>query len=190
MAACLTTVTTDQEWYVCVSCLCLKDTDRVQVAFHYLHPAITALVRCLPCTPDASDLIHACTLWRMRQLLHALDILRILQRRLEAQRARDVRRMGFSRCHRKVFHPLVLHDACTLYAGCLAAAFFGEPAASALTDPCECGAVAWAATCTPPVITRGGRLMRDHVDECVAFCWACTRRRALATGGGGVRAAS
>lgn len=162
---------------VLVSLLDLKDTERVQVAFHFVHPDILDLVKALPCGAAAADTVRRATLHRVRPLLHAIDVLGCVQRQYEASRRRELAAMGAPRALRACFAPLLLHDACTLTMGCLGVMFGGDGSWFALSEPCSCGANEWGLSCTPPALGRGYRVVRHALDECVSFCWSCARRR-------------
>lgn len=144
--------------------------DRIEVKFHYLHSDVRSLVGCLPCPAGARGALHEAIVRRVRPLLESLDLARAAQRRYELDECGEPGAAGR-------LAPVLLHDACTLYAGCAADAFGGGGGWFSLGRPCgRCGANWWGLTCTPP---RHGSLDRDPLDRAVGFCWACTARREI-----------
>ena len=150
---------------------------RIEVNFHYLHSDVRSLVGCLPCPAAAREAFHAAILRRVRPLLESLDLARAAQRLYERESSRDQRTLGHRRVHAKCLAPVLLHDACTLYAGA-AANLFGGGCWFVAAAPCSrCGANWWGLTCTPPRIGRRGGLVRDRLDRALGFCWTCLARR-------------
>jgi hypothetical protein len=159
--------------------LLVKDDD-VRVKVHFLHPDILDLVAVMPCFDAA--VVRRVLLRRLRPLLHCVDLLTELQRMYEAQLRRDAAHAGVARTTRALFDPLVMHDACTLFAGLVGAAWGGRGQGSwfALPEPCSCGANEWGLSSTPPEIVRSRglpRLTRHSLDHLACFCWTCTRQR-------------
>ena len=133
----------------------------VRVHIHYLHPDIVA-------TRDAVPL-------RARDMLHTLSFLRETQRTMEAAAARYEACTGARPHLRRCLLPVLLHDACTLCIGCLRGRSWF------ISSPCEsCGRVEYGASCTPPAVSRRGRLVHRALDDVVAFCWHCLARAPIA----------
>lgn len=155
--------------HVLVTVWCVGDGVRLDL--HYVHPELAELA-VLP--SDAQAVCHADWMRRIRPMLNLLSPLRDAQRQHEARvRAGAVQH---TRVLSKWLHPVVLHDACTLYLG-VSLTQFGGPGSWFRYRPCACGADAWGLSCTPPRwCGRRGRLVRDHLDELVAFCWTCLAR--------------
>lgn len=152
--------------------------DTIELRLHYLHDHITSWCGA---SSRLATLLHRLVMARLRPLLHVLEALRDAQRDLEACNARDARALGGRpRALLRVVNPQLYQDACTLYFGLLSG-FTGGDASSCVSpsgwEACACGARAWGVTCTPPRLSKG-RLVRDCLDECVAFCWECAARRA------------
>ena len=168
--------------YVYLSLFVRKGGEAVQAALHVVHP--DACVARSPRTPVVNALIHGMISWRLRPLLHTLDLLREVQRSLEGHRRRLTRLAGGGARPwlLRLVDPVVLHDACTLYTGCASMAV-GAPDWSGvvLPEPCACGRNEWAVSCTPPRFDAAGRLTRDALDACVAWCWTCLARREVDT---------
>lgn len=151
--------------------LCQGDDDRVLVSLHCLHDDVLALTAMMPC----ASAVRVMALPRVRQLLCALEGLRAgPQQELERASAAAAR-AGVRHGLRAVASPILYHDACTLYAALVLSAV-GAPSWVTAPRPCSCGHNAWGVTCTPPAI-RKGRLTRDALDQCVAFCWTCLARQ-------------
>ena len=165
---------------ILLTCLVVKDTDRVEVFFHYLHPDVKALAWCLPGASDAvRDTLDRIFVRRLRPLLHTLCVLRVLQRRFETASRREAAMLGGGRARslKKVVDATVLHDASTLYMGVRN----GDKCWVEAREPCaRCGTNAWGVSCTPPRLTPRGTLVRDELDEMQCFCWSCMSRRAPA----------
>lgn len=163
-----------------VSLLVAKGGDRVTVDLHVLHDDVIWLLGDLPCELAVAATLHRVLARRLRPLLDTLSMVRALQALLEARAAADRRQQGRPRSLRRLVDPVALHDACTLYAG-LAGALVAPARAAAggwvSLGPCRCGVDEWGVTCTPPRWTRDGRLVRDLLDACCAFCWSCLARR-------------
>jgi hypothetical protein len=160
---------------VVVTCVYLLDVQRVRVTFRYVHPRVLDMVRLTPLC-GARETAERDALKRTRSLLQTLDVLEVVQRCHEAQRARDTRAMGFARSRSAVIDAIMFHDACTLYLGCLGMMMGRDGSWYRLQQACDCGANEWGYTCTPPCV-RGGRLRRETLAACVSFCWTCARRR-------------
>lgn len=151
--------------------LCLDADGRVRVSLHHLHADVLALTALMPC----ATAVRTMALPRVRSLLCALEGLRAgPQRELERSTAAAAR-AGARHGLLAVASPLLYHDACTLYASLVLSAV-GAPAWVTAARPCSCGNNAWGVTCTPPAVRRG-RLTRDALDHCVAFCWTCLARQ-------------
>lgn len=150
------------------------DDDCVRLSLHYLHPDVRAALGCMPCTPAAREMLHRITARRVRALLHYVDAIAVAQRSYEASQARQHAALGHRAVLRRVLHPFVLHDACTLYLACASDAFGGDSWLRAA--PCTCGSEWRGTTCTPPRLTRAGRLTRDVGDVMITFCVGCLRR--------------
>ena len=158
----------------------VRVSGRVSVALHVVHPDVIAALRLFPLAEGALPLVHRVVSWRLRPLLHTLDLLREIQGLMERERARVARATGGSGppwAHLKAVDRVLMHDACTLYMGCASEMFGAEASWICMARPCECGANAWAVSCTPPRVSRRGRLGREALEDCVAWCWGCTRRR-------------
>jgi hypothetical protein len=130
--------------------------------------------------------IEAMTLRRTRQLLATLDLLRLeIQGTYDTMRRSQARASGRPACLASIPHPLLAHDACTLYSA-LALALASPAAArrralahvagrASLPARCEaCGLEKpWAVSCfVPRASVRGGMRLEPH-DEPVAWCWEC-----------------
>lgn len=147
------------------------DDERVEASLHLLHDDVLALTAVMPC----ASAVRAMALPRVRSLLCTLEGLRAgPQRDLERASAASAR-AGVRHALRAVVSPILYHDACTLYAALVLSAV-GAPSWVIAPRPCSCGENAWGVTCTPPAIRRG-RLTRDALDHCVAFCWTCLARQ-------------
>lgn len=117
-----------------------------------------------------------------RDMLANLACLENMQQELERQCSRITRATGARPWLRRCVSPLVLHDACTVVAGCLRGCSWFE------SHPCaRCGSNTWGRSCTPPSWTSSGRLRRLCSDNLVTFCWMCLARGDSA--GSGDRAA-
>lgn len=177
--------------YIVVVLECGAD-ERVRARLHMVHDAVLATSR-ITWSEDVAEILHRIVLRHLRPLLRVLTMLREAQAEVEAQCRADVARLGHRRSFMAVVHPLVYHDACTLYRGLLSSwVLTGDPCGTcegvssgtmglATVSPpawqaCACGERTWGLTCTPPRI-RGWRLVRDCQDDLVAFCWRCTARR-------------
>ena len=166
--------------YVFVSMFVRKTTGDVQVAMHWVPPTACRMLARLP--PSARALAHGAICCKLRPLLLALDLLRELQRMAEASRDRVARTMcpvagrAGARQPNKVLDPVVLHDACTLYMGCAGLLLGAGESWMALPEPCACGHNEWSISATPPRVSKG-RVVRDALPECVAWCWMCLARR-------------
>lgn len=129
--------------------------------------------------------IDAMTLRRTRQLLLTLDLLRLeIQGSYDAMRRCQARATGRPACLASIPHPLLAHDACTLFSA-LSLALLSPAAArrralehvagKALPAQCEaCGLERpWAVSCfVPRASVRGGMRWTAH-DAPVAWCWGC-----------------
>lgn len=146
--------------------------EAVRLSLHFVHADVVAAA-----AMNAEE--HAGALAALRPLLRTADALREAQRGLERCNAADARATGRGRCLNTVLHPLLYHDACTLYAGLASGEAWVSPRGWGRCA--QCGNRGWGVTCTPPRVA-GGRLMRDFTDDCVAFCWWCTARRSLPVG--------
>lgn len=154
--------------------------DRVVVDFHYLHADAVWMLSHLPCELAVAAMMHRVVLRRVRPMLRTLTMVRQVQGMLEARAAADRRLLGDRpRSLKRLVDPVALHDACTLYTGFVGALMSSGPASSwlSLGSSCACGRDEWGLTCTPPRWTREGRLARDLLDTCCAFCWFCLARR-------------
>jgi len=153
----------------------------VDVSFHSLHPDVTAVVDVLLVTPAACRAVHGVMLAGTRNMLGTLHGVRLAQRAYEAGRAREMAAMGVPRSHKACIDPVALHDANTLYAG-LVGGMVGGTCWFRDSKACErCGENSWSLTCTPPRLSKDGRLTRDELDRTVAFCWTCLARRGAAS---------
>ena len=157
--------------------------DAVLARLHVIHEDLVAA--CEGILPEVGPVLHRLALRRLRPLLRVLDSLREAQVDLERCRAAEATALGGRpRSLLAVAHPLLFHDACTLYAGLLRSWLTDEQPRSYMSPAgwaaCErCGGADWGLSCTPPRVSRG-RLRRDPLAECVAFCWSCAARRPLA----------
>lgn len=167
----------------------------VALRLHYVHDVVTGCCGTITGAPPLlAAALHRLVLSRLRPLLHVLEGLRGIQQRMERAREAEARALGSRPTSMLlVTHPLLYHDACTLYWGLLGGwaggaendaqgdAQGGDWAGTACVSPpqwdaCACGESRWGLTCTPPRLHRG-RLLRDVLDDCVAFCWKCMARR-------------
>lgn len=155
------------------------DGDSVRLHLHFLHHDV---IRAAIWVPIPFPLLHAAVMAETRMMLNPLTVLQGHQRAFEAHQARAVLATGRAPSLSRCVDPAVMHDACSLYTGCLTGLATGEPKAW-FDDGEACGAcgarAAWGMSCTPPRWTRDGRLARDHFDELVTFCWRCLARRDL-----------
>lgn len=164
--------------HVLVSLVILKADDRVMVTLHVVHPDVPRLLLGRGGTLLAPlRSVHRSILAQLRPLLHSLDVLRLVQVELERRNEAVTRAHGIAL--KRVLSPVVLHDACTLYAGLMAgmmAPWTPESAWFKRGRACAgCGHDDWGFTCTPPRLQRR-RLVRDALAECAPFCWTCLRR--------------
>lgn len=152
----------------------------VHVFLDYLHRDAMALAGCLPVAVETRDIVHRVVMRRLRPLLSSLCMLRVLQRRYEAQCAAERRAMGgFARSLRRCIDPVLLHDANTLYVGLMSSYFGNQEAAWFVSRPCSrCGSEARGLTCTPPFFSSAShRLVRPCLDSLVSFCWTCLEQQ-------------
>lgn len=150
--------------------------DTVQIDFHYLHLDVSPIV----CGPTTSLIVQAYAMKHVRELLNTVSAVRRVQSKLDTIR-RQYAAPGHLRIHKKLVDPVVLHDACTLYAGILGA-YFGRPASyTSLGVKCPgCGRDEWGYTVEPPRLTAYG-LIREVTDTPVSFCWTCAKTHDEAT---------
>lgn len=161
---------------VLVSMLFARDTDRVELFLHYLHSSVTGIWNIVPVTAKARDVAHDIVLRRIRPLLDSLAMLTVLQRRLEASAACEAATGMRPRGLKVYVDPVVLHDANTVYTG-MVGAMFGGGCWFRGTSECErCGHNEWSMTSTPPRVVRR-RLVRDHYQLPVSFCWTCLAQK-------------
>lgn len=161
------------------------DDDRACLRLHCIHPRVTSLCGAVTPTEALAQALHRLLVSRLRPLLHALEALRRGQEDLERVLAARARALGGRAGPLlRVAHPLLYHDACTLYWGLLSGWARADDDCAGIScvsppgwEACRCGARHWGLTCTPPRLS--GRLVRDALDECVAFCWTCTTRRPM-----------
>ena len=139
--------------------------------------------------------IDAMTLRRTRQLLQTLDLLRLeIQGSYDALRRSQARATGRPACLASIPHPILAHDACTLFSalalsllapgGCTRRALAhvaGQEELPARCGACDMDDHPWAVSCfLPRASVRGGMRWTAH-ETPVAWCWGC---RASPGGGG------
>lgn len=160
-----------------------------------VHEALALARRPAPTASDlASDafgrvVIDAMALRRTRQLLETLDLLRLeVQGSYDAIRRSQARVSGRPACLASIPHPLLAHDACTLFSAlALAMLTPGAPTRRALAHvagraslPARCEACdlehPWAVSCfLPRASVRGGWRLTAY-DTPAAWCWGCRAR--------------
>jgi hypothetical protein len=130
--------------------------------------------------------VDAMTLRRTRQLLQTLDLLRLeLQGSYDAMRRCQARASGRPACLASIPHPLLAHDACTLFSALLLAlvssaasrrrALAHVAGKEELPERCEACETPhpWAVSCFLPKASVRGGMRRTAFDAPVAWCWGC-----------------
>jgi hypothetical protein len=130
--------------------------------------------------------IEAMTLRRTRQLLQTLDLLRLeIQGSYDAMRRSQARATGRPASLASIPHPLLAHDACTLFCA-LSLALVNSSVSrrralaylagkEELPERCEaCGMdQPWAVSCFLPKASVRGGMRLTAFDDPVAWCWGC-----------------
>jgi hypothetical protein len=141
--------------------------ERVRVWFEHVHPWITDFHWMgLHFRPRELGTVRSVTLRRVRALL--VDLCRIRELQGDHERAIRMCPGKGTRVLRRIVHPVVLHDACTLWMGVAGLSSYRD-----VGEGCpRCSSTTCGFSCTPPKF-QGRALVRGHHDRLVRFCWDC-----------------